>query len=272
MALCLVAGGVYLQLALAPLQIDQSTSGRKSQNVVVIIARRRERQSPSDLTPHRNSSLAIYRYDGDYFARVSPVFPCRSTTTSYSIPSTSEDSDQPVRRFGYASIPEGIFGLSLTGWRTPGSRAFLISDWGRRDGFIQLAEPQIIRDATFAAGWTAGPVVRSELVKRGAYLHSSHTRVWSHGDSDGCINLFGPSEDRNGEEASEWDLFLKSAFDILPEEAWKASIPLVILPADNLIKDGNGLPDAIHTETLESLLRPFPHPPLMFGVEDAIRK
>jgi len=218
---------------------------------LVVIGRRPERRHLEDPTDHRNSRLAIYQRGEGSWELVRGPLPVRSHSTLTEPPlfrSLEEAHNRPNGRFGYQSVPLGVFTLVEIPWRND-NRAFLISDHGRTDGTISLSEPQEIRSYTVVNDQEADvgfrleiaeEAIRSSWVKRESALHPTHTTIWSHGDSQGCINLYQPNlpDAHPDREGSPWQQFL-GWLDEFKMRGYGHQVVLVIMPWES-VSDSTG--------------------------------
>lgn len=232
---------VYMEGQQEPILAERIREVREA-SYLLVIARRPEKVFESDSLPHRNSPIALYSREGNQWVKEAGDLMCRSTTTNLRPPEPKEipTTGSKKRMFGHQSVPTGVYTLTEDVWKDGWNRCFLISDWGRTDGSIVLSEPQVLRYATLVRDKNhvpsveVGEVERTTLEKRGSYLHPTITRYWSYHDSNGCINLYGSSEEGHG-ETYDWDRFLswldKRGIDPhVPNE-----LPLVIGDEDLLI-------------------------------------
>lgn len=172
---------------------------------LLIVARRPERMGLDDPIPHRNSRVALYERTKSGWARVTVPLPIRSESTALKrkFPEDAGKSEWEKLgsyTYGYASVPLGVFTLSQHPWRDGVTPAFQISDWGRFDGLIGLHSPQVLRSLETTrnletkAFEQSESVIRSSIKKQGSWIHYTHTERWSHGDSNGCMNLYRPTD------------------------------------------------------------------------------
>lgn len=187
---------------------------------LVVIGRRPERTHLEDPTPHRNSRIGLYQRGKSAWNLVRGPLPVRSHSTNPNPPifhTREEALRRGSSRYGFQSVPEGVFTMVEIPWRN-NNRAFLISDYGRTDGTITLDAPQVVvsyravEDSEAESGWRLDideQAQRSSWDKRESALHPTHTQIWSHGDSNGCINLYHPvNPDDPDFKNSDWMQFL----------------------------------------------------------------
>lgn len=230
--------------------------------VLLVVARRPERQGEDDPMPHRNSRVALYRRAEQGWTRAAFPLEIRSETTAIEPkPHTGEIEVAGERRTnGYASVPFGVFTLEQAPWRDGVTPAFKISDWGRFDGRIGLHSPQVLRQTVVETDPETGEttrmvqVLRSSLDKSGSWIHPTHTRIWSHGDSNGCMNLYRPEQIKRegqtetesapssgGEEAYPYDIFLSwfSERGLAPGPGPDGDlVPLIVVPFEYVHQPG----------------------------------
>lgn len=217
---------------------------------ILVVGRRAERMGIEEPIPHRNSRVALYEAEGGKWRKVASSLPIRSKTTAEAPPPVETFVGSQSRTYGYVSVPFGIFTMEQGVWRDGETTAFRLGDWGRFDGSIGLAAPQVLRRKrrvdTATSGNDSGEphfeetVLRSSLEKRGSWIHPTRTQQWSHGDSHGCMNLFRPEDPDHGEY--DYDIFL-SWFSQRNLELGSegALIPLIVLPFESVADHtGNG--------------------------------
>src|SRR5690606_21756358 len=114
---------------------------------LLVIGRREERRALDDPTPHRNSRVALYRREATHSAKAAGDLPIRSHSTAMEPLPTAElaTRSRGTVRYGFVSVPLGVFSLRQEPWRDGKTPAFLISDWGGHNGTIMLRETQVIR-------------------------------------------------------------------------------------------------------------------------------
>lgn len=167
---------------------------------IIVIVRGNEKLTFEDnASPYSGSFLAIYeRENGEHFNRISPVFPCRSTTTALFPPSHDdiESIKYAIERdgyysYGFRSVPSGLFTLKPSVWRG-GDTSFLISEWGTYSGKVYLDEEQTLVSLTMSEdGLLSEGNTRSHSydLKSECYIHPSAVKSWDHRGSHGCITL-----------------------------------------------------------------------------------
>jgi len=206
----------------------------ESAQFLLVVARRNERFGIDDPIPHRNSRVVLYRRaEKGGWLRETDSLPIRSLATAR-YPKRSEANNSVIAntRYGFVGVPLGVFTLKKGVWRDGETPAFLISDWGRWDGTIRLKEAQVIRlprQIDEQGNVQSSQVIRSSLKKSGCWIHATRTKTWSHGDSDGCMNLL---RDRASSlEKQDYDKFL-SWFDKrgLSPGPQGNLIPLAVVP------------------------------------------
>lgn len=224
-------GGVYLNLVAShsiPFIVDTSESGSIMHHphslvlphdeieLLIVFLRRPEREVGGDNSlPFRNSPVGVYVADGTHFRLAKEGLIGRSSSTALSFPRETDTStiDNHYKHrdgyyyYGYRSVPEGLYWLEEDIWRD-GDICWLLSDWIRRDGTIDLPEQQeliavrVVRDENFQnpriVPYSDVPPLRS-IMKDECYLHPSITKFWSHRDSFGCLNLHKDNSDQYGE-------------------------------------------------------------------------
>jgi len=207
---------------------DGKVSG--SCGVLLVVFRNPEKMAPTDdIQEFRRSYVGVYRDREEQWELVeSQAFPVRSLSTAVNLPDRAALGDVA----GYVSVPAGLYTGERVPWpKREGTWALLLSDWHRTDGVISLPHPQTLSEWRLADdGQTVERVmVRSGMEKRGTYLHPSHTRVWSRGDSYGCINLHHPREP--GESPSDWERFAALLED-LGIHSDGSRLLILVVPAD----------------------------------------
>ncbi len=198
----------------------------------VVVARRAERLTADDPTPHRASLVSLYRRDGQVLRRLEESLSIRANSTMHDPPLSQEVKVRAgAYEWGYFSVPYGIFTLAEAPWRD-GSTAYLISDWGTYGGTIALAEPQVIRSRSWPTeNDPTDRVLRSSRSKTASYIHPSITASWSPVDSKGCMNLYKPQDHEAG--TSDYKRF-RSWFTERDTVAGPMGdlVALVLLPSD----------------------------------------
>ncbi|MBI1292113.1 hypothetical protein GC173_12865 [bacterium] len=219
---------------------------------ILLVARRNERTSLEDPTPHRNSLVGLYRREtAGWRLDVKPL-PIRSHSTAQSaLPINDFDPDDP-KQWGYVSVPFGVFMLKQGPWRDNVTPAFLISDWGRTDGTITLQDPQVIAQYQLVEidgqRVTTESVIRSGLTKTGSWLHPTHTRIWSAGDSRGCLNLYRSDKGEPPDQYGEFLSWLKEReLEFSPESP---PVPMILVPFEWVTADGDTLVEILVPETI----------------------
>lgn len=189
----------------------------------VVIARQRERYNEDDQSlPFRNSILAIYQKQDKSWTKISKDFRCRSTSTAlepeqfvstYGFEGVTSTAISSEFEYGYQSIPLGFYNLRPANYK--GKKAFLITEWGRKDGKISLPTQQVIR---FAQVRYDGVSKIAQIVKLNkefalgseksqCFLHQTSTKYWSNHDALGCITI-GNKNSESGK--NDWLSFFNS--------------------------------------------------------------
>lgn len=259
----IVVGGVAAFLAphlIARLESETTTYGSAKDNrveepsvpnacdFILVVGRREERKQLDDPTPHRNSQIALYKKTPEGWKRDTRALPIRSTSTA--INPGIEPSSQHLESegiYGYVSIPLGMFSLKQGIWRDGKTRAFLVSDWRSFDGEITLKAPQVIRARSRSGATT---VIRSSLTKQGSWIHPTWTEKWSHGDSNGCMNLYQPKDGGDGSFPYEEFLSWFDERDLIPGPE-TGDVPLLILPFDIVSESGDELSEELPSGIVE---------------------
>lgn len=226
---------------------------------MLVVARRAERQSEEDPIPHRNSLVAFYEREKSGWQRVTDPLAIRSETTALNKSKTYEEMSSPGEHtYGYTSVPFGVFTLSEGVWRDGETPAYLISDWGCFDGRIGLKEPQVLRSLVVSRNAETGEltgseqIIRTSLEKRGSWIHYTRTERWSHGDSNGCMNLFRPL-DHDG-KTYPYDIFLSWFSQRKLEPGPDGDIvPLVVVPFEYIQAEDSA--DELMNELPEGFIR-----------------
>lgn len=210
----------------------------------IVIARREERTSEEDQTPFRNSRLGIYANRGDRWELVSTIFDCRSSSTCELRPEDPADfgakDEGDTFTYGYVSVPFGAYSLKKTRWKT-GDVAFLLSDWGDSSGQIKLREQQILRTVEFYVqdgklNFRDLPGEKRKWIKRESYLHPTHTKYWSLGDSKGCLNLFKCNDNPTGKD--DWDIFINQMKNL--DMLSSSNLLVLFIVPFNAVEDSSG--------------------------------
>lgn len=185
--------------------------------LMIVVLRKQERSSEKDSqTPFRGSDLCIYTLGVEEWKQVSRIFRCRSQTTNLNEPNHAElrlgSSGISSVKFGYVSVPIGLYKAVECKWKDGKNRAFQLSDWNDESSIIRLKEPEILQTLELSLSDDNTMLVKNsnsieKVVAKGeTYLHPTITREWSYADSFGCINLASYSE---GSSSSDWEEFLK---------------------------------------------------------------
>jgi hypothetical protein len=220
-----------------------------SMSPMVVVIRCSEKQGTSHvIQDFRTSFLGIYERGSSDWNRVgTETFHVRSTSTAAGSP----DNPLPGDVAGYVSVPAGLYTGERVEWpKREGTWALRLSDWHRTDGVISLPHPQTLYEWHLDNDQTVSRrMVRSGLEKRGTYLHPSHTRIWSRGDSYGCMNLYHPLEP--AETASDWERFAT----LLEDHGIRAGgdrLLILVVPAGELGAIAGELPNHIESSVIES--------------------
>ncbi len=221
-----------------------------SDRLLLIVFRNPEkRHEADDIQDFRTSFAAVYvDHRGEWQRVESEGFPVRSISTAATPPSRAIHGDVT----GYVSVPAGLYAGERVPWpKREGTWALRLSDWHRNDGVISLPHPQTLHEWRLADdGQTVERVmVRSGMEKRGTYLHPSHTRIWSRGDSHGCMNLHHPLE--SGESPSVWDRFA-TLLESLGIRSDGETLLILVVPADEFGATSGELPSHVDPSVIES--------------------